>query len=285
MSTSLYSDCERGHERLLAEIDQRVRRSGHEGAITPAQRLQQCQVFLVAGGTVGVRTALHLVQQPLMHVSILPLAAKDIKAFDAPLRATGLRNWSVFPHEFNLYGAALQLKLHQALLFAASRPAPAVQRELGEAAVRLDMPLVQASVFAHEILLGPSVLPGYTACQASYQVRLNANYGRKDVPQARDTFLDKNPDFEFKGQLEAIDRMAAALAASELERLLGGSRPPLALSREIVVNALTQARHDSFVPYLEWCPVCAGARPGRQDSGFADFVAATVSAAAALAPA
>lgn len=279
MSRSLQNDCEAGHRALLDLLDAQVRRTaGADAAVDAAARLRHAQVFLVAGGAVGLRTAVHLAGLGLRHLTICPLSAKDLGIFQAPLRASGHANWSVFPHDFNIYGAAMQLKLHQLLAFAASMPAPRVQRELNEAAVRLDIPLVQASVFAHEVYLGPTVLPGHTACNACYQTRLKANYGRVDVPEARDRFLDKNPEFEFRGQLDAIDRLAAALAASEAERLLGGARPPLALSREVVVNALTQGRQDSFVPYVEWCAVCSSSRPRRSDDRFARFVRETAAA-------
>jgi hypothetical protein len=274
MSEPIQSASALGHRRFLDEIDARVCRLNGPGVeCTPAERLRNCQVFLVAGGSVGIKTAEYLVNLPIGHLTVYPLSQKDVGSFDAPLRQSGRGNWSVFGRAFNIYGASLQLKMHQVLMFAASRPAPRVQRELNETCIRLEMPFVQVSVFAHEIFLGPTVIPGYTACHECYLSRLNANYGRPEVPEARDRFLDKNPDFEFKGQLDVIDRVASALGATELDRLVSGRHTPLALSREVVVNALHQGRQDNTIPYLEWCPACAKSRPAVDDTEFGEFVA------------
>lgn len=272
MNGHLGSECALGHERFMDMLDQHANKLGAgDGSPDPAARLKACQVFLVAGGNVGVETAVRLSRLPVGHLSIYPLSAKDLGMFQ-PAMADARCTWNVFPNAFNIYGAALQLKMHQVLMFAASRPAPAVQRELNATAIRLDMPFVQASVFAHEVVLGPTVIPGHTACHDCYRTRLDANYGRTEVPRARDHFLDRNPEFEFKGQLDATATIAGSLATAELERLVTGTRPPLALSREVLVNVLSQGRQDSFVPYLEWCPTCSGARPVRVDTVFRDFV-------------
>jgi bacteriocin biosynthesis cyclodehydratase domain-containing protein len=280
MSGYLASDCRDGHSRLLNSLDTRIRRMKGETAPTgPLERLQNAQIFLVAGGAAGVQAAVHIAKLGVSHLTVYPLSAQDLDRFSGPLSEVNATGWSVLSTSYNLYAAALQLRMHQVIVFAASRPFPRVQAELNEAAVRLEMPYVQASAFAHEITLGPTVLPGFTACHTCYQSRLISNYGRSDVPEARDRFLDKNPEFEFKGRINAIDRTVSSLVAMEVERLLSGSKPPLALSAEVIVNVLTQSRQDHFVPYLEWCPTCSHARPLREESVFREFVSASIARA------
>ena len=273
MSGYFASDCRDGHRRLLEALDVRIKRlHGNAAPTGPRERLSGSQVFLVAGGEAGVQTAVHLAKLGVAYLTVYAATAGDLGRFSARLAETGARNWVVLPKPYSLYAAALQLRMHQVIVFAASRPYPRIQAELNEAAIRLDMPLIQAYAFAHDVTLGPTVLPGYTACHACYQQRLNSNYGRLDVPEARDRFLDKNPDFEFKGRISAIDRTVSALAASETERLLSGSRPALALSTEVQINVLTQYRQDNFVPYMEWCPVCSESRASAGTAAFDDFV-------------
>ncbi len=272
----LMQDCIQGHQHLLDRLDARARRihADDPSAMTPRRRLASCQVYLVAGGEVGRRTADKLAALGLGYLSVAAATAQDQAALRQAFPAGARGDCSVLPGAYDIYAAALQLGMHQLICFASSRPHPAVQTQLNEAAVRLGIPFVQTALFAHEIQLGPTVIPGATACHACYQARLKANYARSDVPEARDRFLDRNPTFEFAGRLVAVDELAATLTASEVERVLSNHAPPVALSTEVSINALTQTRQKHFVPYLEWCAVCQHTRAPDTTGEFSSFVQA-----------
>jgi bacteriocin biosynthesis cyclodehydratase domain len=276
MTDFLMQDCRQGHSRMLERLDARAQRlqADEHSTMTAPRRLAASQVYLVAGGQVGLQTARMLATQGLGHLTIVAATAQDHAALHDAFTAGADSGRNVMPTAYDIYAAALQLGMHQLICFASSRPHPAVQNELNEAAVRLGIPFVQASLFAHEVQLGPTVIPGATACHACYQMRLKANYARLDVPEARDRFLDRNPGFQFNGRLASVDALAASLAASEVSRVLGNHAPPVALSTEVSINALTQTRQRHFIPYVEWCAVCSSARPQQQGTEFSAFVAA-----------
>ncbi len=274
MSNPLLRDCVQGHTRMLRRLDARARQLAgykHE-VLTPAERLASSQVYLVAGGEVGLRTAKRLAELGLGYLTMAGVTVADQTALRDTFPPGARKDCTVLPRTYDIYASALQLGMHQLIVFAASRPHPTVQSQLNEAAVRLGLPFVQTALFAHEAQLGPTVIPGATACHACYQTRLRANYSRLDVPQARDRFLDRNPEFQFAGHLTAVDDLAATLAATEVDRVLSNHAPPLALSAEISVNALSQTRQKHFVPYVEWCEVCHVARTPQNDMEFSDFV-------------
>lgn len=274
MSDLLMQDCLQGHQSLLARLDARAQRLGvNDGdAMTPRRRLESSQVYLVAGGEVGLRTAKKLAQMGLGYLSIAAVNTEDHAALRAAFPPGGRSDCTVLPSVYDIYAAALQLGMHQLICFASSRPHPAVQSQLNEAAVRLGIPFVQTALFAHELQLGPTVIPGSTACHACYQARLKSNYARSDVPEARDRFLDRNPGFQFAGHLAPVDEVAASLTTTEVERVLSNNAPPVALSTEVSVNALTQTQQRHFIPYVEWCEVCHDSRAPQNDVEFSAFV-------------
>ncbi|MEG2803371.1 hypothetical protein [Stenotrophomonas sp.] len=276
MTEYLMQDCRQGHLRMLERLDARAQRlqADDRSAMTAPRRLTASQVYLVAGGEVGRQTARRLAALGLGYLSIAAATAQDQAALREAFPAGTRGDCNVLPGVYDIYAAALQLGMHQLICFASSRPHPAIQSELNEAAVRLGIPFVQASLFAHEVQLGPTVIPGATACHACYQARLKANYARLDVPEARDRFLDRNPGFQFDGRLASVDALAASLAASEVSRVLSNHAPPVALSAEVSINALTQTRQRHFIPYVEWCAVCSSARPEPHSTAFSSFVAA-----------
>lgn len=246
------------------------------------RRLGATRLLLLAGGEAGRQAVLALRRLPLRHLSVWPLRKQDV-ALLSPLVADAgaIGRLQVLPKPFTPYAAATAFQAHQAVAFASSRPHPQKQRDINDLCVRHGLPWTQLSLNAHEIYLGPTVLPGVTACQACHEVRAMASAAKPDVHRAQIEYFDRNPDFEFKGQLQSLDRMAAAYLCSEIERLLTNVQPPIALSRLVRMDGLYLSQDRHFIPYYEWCPVCRkGAGPAsglrRGDAvarpSFADFI-------------
>lgn len=267
--------CKQEISRGCASFAEQIRvRAQKAGCSDPNTNdcLAVSQVYLVAGGQAGEETVKTLAALPLGHLSVQPVSKGEAARYDSILKDSPLKSWGVFPNDFDIYGAALQLKMHQVLMYSAAAPVPFIQDKLNEAAVRLSIPYLQGTLFAHDITLGPGVLPGISACHNCYKARLRANYRRTDVPDAVERFLNKNPSFDFRGGLPVLSRMLSSMLATDLSRLLGGGREPVSIGRELIINGLNQERSESFVPYLEWCPVCSDSRAEVDLSEFKEFV-------------
>jgi bacteriocin biosynthesis cyclodehydratase domain-containing protein len=107
-----------------------------------------------------------------------------------------------------------------------------------------------------EITLGPTVLPGTTACYHCYLRRRLSNTTRPEVWQAREQFLRNDPSFAFKGRVAPLVNLASAFLTAEVGRFLTGAPAQLALGHEVVYDGLSQTQTKSFVVPLEGCRVC-----------------------------
>lgn len=73
-----------------------------------------------------------------------------------------------------------------------------------------------------EIHIGPTFVPGKTACFACFLRRFYSNSPRRRVELPLAEYLDANPRAGHLGQLRAANRFAAGLLALEIQRLMDG---------------------------------------------------------------
>lgn len=158
--------------------------------------------------------------------------------------------------------AALQDLLERAGVTAAAavfdRPMPRVASALNAAAQRRDTPFTLGVVEETMIRIGPSVWPGRTACYECFRTRYltHSPNRRAEVPLER--FYDDHPDWTPRGRLGALDRLAAALIATEVERLLRGEPPVRA--RYLTLDPFTGQHGRHAVTPVGWCAACSRVR-------------------------
>lgn len=244
------------HARLLARIDALAASQGapaHEPAAP--RRLAACHVLLIASGDVGRESFRALASLPLRRLTIAGVAARDPALAELP---DAPRCGALQALQQPLDGAASAplLARHQLVVVATSRPHPALEAAVNRVAVRLRVPLVRVSAFGQEIAIGPVVLAGASACLACLRSRQRSNAPRADVPDALERMLDDNPEFEFRGRLGLVARIAAAQLASEVARLLTGSAVPATLGHLVTTHALTGTVQRHPVAAVAWCPTC-----------------------------
>jgi bacteriocin biosynthesis cyclodehydratase domain-containing protein len=194
----------------------------------------------------------------LQGLSLLGLHDSDVQALLQFSRQSGHRaqQVNVPAGRFDIPGFALSLSKHHLLVVAGGRPQPDLLASVNKDCLRIGTAWTQAALWGAEIALGPTVIPGVTACHHCYTRRYLANVEHEDVVQARDHFLRHNPRFEFQGQIAPLLQLSVAYLTAEVTRFLTGSRPPVALSRAVTYYPLSQSQAYDFVVPLEWCSVC-----------------------------
>ncbi len=238
----------------------------HSSAATSAsERLRTARVLLVAGGNVGLQTALRLRGLPLSHLFVLAVHEREIAEWRPILaQPAAAERVSIGRQKCSTNGFGVLLANYDLVVLAVNRPYPSLAEGINRACQRIGVAWTQLQTWGAEITLGPSVLPGITACYGCYRLRLRANESRADVWAAREQFFHNDSTFAFGGNLSAFVNTAASYAAIEVERLLTGAAPPLALSREMHWNWLEHTSSQNHVAPAEHCAVCGGTQTALQ---------------------
>ncbi|MCA9958578.1 MAG: TOMM precursor leader peptide-binding protein [Anaerolineales bacterium] len=254
---TVYEQMTERHDAILRHWD-RVD-PGPETAVTrKEQRLRRSRVALIASGPVGYQVAARLAQYPLAALSLMGLHDADTNVLMQFMQQPHHKVQSInIPRSrFDVPGFSVTLSRHHILVIASGRPHPEVLESVNKDCVRIGTAMTSVSIWGTEINLGPTIIPGITACHHCYTRRLQSNVEHLDVWQARQHFLQENPTFEFAGQIAPLANLAAAYAEEEVIRFLSGQQPPMALSRAITFYPLSQSQSFDYVVPLEWCPVC-----------------------------
>lgn len=253
----VYGKIANQHEAIVGHWD-RID-PGPETAVSLGERrLRRSRVALIASGPVGYQVAARLAQYPLAALSLLGLHDIDTKTLAEISRQPHHKAQYInIPRSrFNVPGFSVTLSKHHLLVVAGGRPHPEVLESVNKDCLRIGTAWTGVSVWGTEITLGPTIIPGITACHHCYSRRLRANVEHLDVWQARNHFLRDNFTFEFEGQLAPFANLAAAYLEAEVIRFLSCEQPPLALSRAISFYPLSQSQSFDYVAPLEWCPIC-----------------------------
>jgi len=230
---------------------------------------RNCNVMVIISGEVGLKSAAKLMSLPIGHLTVCPILDNDIPQLER-LEGFESNSLSILPHSFDVYGAAPHVQHHDLLVVATGRPFPQLLLDINGLATRLDMPWTQVSNFAHKITLGPTVIPGVTACYQCLNDRLASHAKQHESIEARQQFLDNNKSFEFKGNLPSIQEMAVSYLFEEVKRFIFGEKPPIALSREVNVDTIYMAEDREYVPPMEWCKTCHYGSHG-ENTDFKEF--------------
>ena len=135
-------------------------------------------------------------------------------------------------------------------------PEVATYRAVNAAALEAGVPWLKAAVDGFEVQLGPTVMPGETACYTCYELRTKANWSYYEENLAFEEYLAKErPRVEY-GSMSAIAGFLGNLAALEAVKLLTGFLPPLTCGKFVTFHITTFDFQSHNVMKLPRCPTC-----------------------------
>lgn len=137
------------------------------------------------------------------------------------------------------------------------RPYPRLMRELNAALHRRAIPWTTGVLFGTQILIGPAIVPGRTACFACFLHRYEANSPWRKVELPLRAFFDERPEAGLRGSLASVDRFAAGLLAAAVERLWARDEAGFGAFAWYEITDTSYSGHH-IVP-APWCPVCSTA--------------------------
>ena len=245
------------HAALLTFWDA-ARQDSAEIPQIEGRRLERAHVIAIVGGSLGLRTAALLAQMPIGNLTVLGIRPQDVSNCK-PIEnnpANQVRNILVSHNGYVAPGISIAFSSAHLVVVATDRPHPKLYREINEVAVRMGTAVTFGRFWNANFMLGPTVIPGVTACHHCFTSRIRANVRHIDVHDAIEQFLINDPDFRFTGQLSVITQIGAAYLAEEVARFLGGAESPIALSQLFTFNTLAQFQEFDYVVPLEWCTVC-----------------------------
>lgn len=130
--------------------------------------------------------------------------------------------------------------------------------KLNRVCLNLAIPWTSASPGGLEIILGPTVIPGETACYMCYSMRLVACADSPETEFKYQSFLDrrKHDDSGRHANLVSGVALAGQMAALEAVKAVSGFAPPACRGRVVVfdLRELTAGKH--VVLRKPWCPAC-----------------------------
>lgn len=145
------------------------------------------------------------------------------------------------------------------LVVAWERFSPSLFHAANEASLAAGVPLTMVHLDGSEAIVGPTVLPGETACYLEYEIQIEASLVQRDAYQLYREHLGDEPD-EVAVALPPYARVAAGLAACAILAQLSGAVNP-------TVNRVVRIDFERFsIDYQEIlklprCPACALDRP------------------------
>jgi thiazole/oxazole-forming peptide maturase SagC family component len=142
------------------------------------------------------------------------------------------------------------------VLVCCDGPEVAAYREVNPAAVAERVPWLKAAVDGFEAHLGPTVIPGETACYTCYELRTRANWNYYEENMAFEEYLVKEPTKVDYGGLAAISGFTGNLAALETIKILTGFMPPLTCGRFFTFRIGDFDMQPHRVMKLPRCPTC-----------------------------
>ncbi len=220
---------------------------------------RSARLLLVTDAVMAQALLARLGQLPLALVSVAALTSADHGPISQHIRElTSTYPIQLLSRPFAASGLGLLLSRYHAAALITQRPYPALADALNQASLRAATPWTALSLWGAQITLGPTILPDHTACYACYQARLRACETRHDVWQARDSFLRQQQQALFQRSISALTQLAASYGLAEIERLLLGQQPPLALGREVQWDSFNLGVSRNHVEPFENCPACGG---------------------------
>jgi bacteriocin biosynthesis cyclodehydratase domain-containing protein len=117
---------------------------------------------------------------------------------------------------------------------------------------------LHVAIAATTARLGPTVVPGHTACYVCLDRRLRSNGRDLD---GLDAFRAEAPEPPDEGMVEPFRAAVAAQAALEAARLLTGFSPPVTIGRSVELDSRTPTASAEDVLRVPRCPACSRRAP------------------------
>jgi bacteriocin biosynthesis cyclodehydratase domain-containing protein len=151
------------------------------------------------------------------------------------------------------------------VMLALPRPAPALLAAANAASLSQGVPLLPVVLDGSEAVIGPTVLPGRSACCECFRQRLISNAAFPDDDAAYADHLDRPASGVTLPEWPPFTAAVASLAAMEAVRLATRFTEPLTVGQVLFLDALSGSHRISRVWKLPRCPACM--RPRRAAGG------------------
>ncbi|HET8547218.1 MAG TPA: TOMM precursor leader peptide-binding protein [Bryobacteraceae bacterium] len=130
--------------------------------------------------------------------------------------------------------------------------------KLNRVCLKLRIPWISAAASGLEVIVGPAVYPGETACYMCYRMRLVACADKPEAEFDFQSYLDrrKRDDSSRHANLVFGVGIAGQLAALEAVKALSGAGQPATRGKLQIIDLrdLSSSRH--VVLRKPWCPAC-----------------------------
>jgi adenylyltransferase/sulfurtransferase len=129
---------------------------------------------------------------------------------------------------------------------------------LNRVCLKMKKPLINASASGFEVIVGPTVFPGETACYMCFRMRLLACAEDPEAGYDFESYLDrrKTDDTNRRANLVFGPVIAGQLAALEVMKFVSGIGEPATRGRAQVLDLRDLKSTMHVVLRKPWCPAC-----------------------------
>ncbi|MFZ5822892.1 MAG: TOMM precursor leader peptide-binding protein [Bacillota bacterium] len=148
------------------------------------------------------------------------------------------------------------------VMFMPAKPLLPVRAAVHKACLAAKVKLCSAEFLSSTSLaLGPTVIPGETACWTCLDRRQKGAQEFYTELLATQRFLEQHPEVDPVGaRLPALTQMLAGLAAFEALRVLTNVYPPVTVGSMVIFNAIDYTMEQHPILKLPRCPDCSPVR-------------------------
>lgn len=189
-----------------------------------------------------------------------PLTAPSLRPFAAAVPA-GPRFGDIRPL---LGGVSLAV-------VALDHPDPGLMEAVNTACIDAEVALLPVALVGWEGHLGPTYVPGRTACYRCFDLRAKSNLSSYEQHVLYEDALRRRPGQQPFGWLPHFPNLLAGMAATEVIKVVTSCYPPTTYGRCLVVDLLMSETEGHDVLRVPGCPACGrrnrGARPSSGRAG------------------
>lgn len=199
-------------------------------------RSQTRRLLLLTAGPLGARV------RDLLEHCALPMVAYDLAEWGG---------WS--EDDFAVALEQAQAQLAAGVLW---RPFPTRMQQFNAAAYRQGIPWTIGVLDTTLIQIGPTVIPGETACYTCFLKRFLTNSGLSRIDMETFAFYDRDQQAGYRGQLAALEHVAASLISIELQRLCSGE-PVASTGAYWYLDPVRHEQGRHPIVAVPWCRICS----------------------------
>jgi bacteriocin biosynthesis cyclodehydratase domain-containing protein len=192
------------------------------------------------------------------------------KELERELRTCGARSltvedWHSPPTPEQLTQRLAAVPASDLVLLALPRPAPALLAAANSACLSRGLSWLPVVLNRGEAIVGPTVIPGRSACYDCFKQRLLTHAAFPEDDAAYDAHLDRTADGAPVPEWPPFTSAVAALAAMEVVRIVTQFTPSITPGQALFIDGLSGAQRISPVWKVPRCPACLKAQ--RRDWG------------------